>query len=86
MMGPITKYTHQLACADNIPSRVREAYRLAEEEKPGATHIEFPEDVADEQTDSTPLKRSLVRRPTAEAKSVRAAVEADRGGASRRCW
>src|SRR3984885_3336585 len=75
MMRPITKFTHQLASADNIPSRVREAFRLAEEEKPGATHIEFPEDIAEEQTDSTPLKRSLVRRPTADAKAVRAAVE-----------
>jgi acetolactate synthase-1/2/3 large subunit len=45
---------------------VREAYRLAEEEKPGATHIELPEDIADEHTDSTPLKRSLVRRPNAD--------------------
>src|SRR4029453_7212951 len=48
MMGPITKYTHQLASADNIPSRVREAFRLAEEEKPGATHLEFPEDIPEE--------------------------------------
>src|SRR5580704_6288726 len=47
MMGPITKYTHQLASADNIPSRIREAFRLAEEEKPGAVHLEFPEDIAD---------------------------------------
>jgi acetolactate synthase-1/2/3 large subunit len=76
MMKPITKYTHQLASADNIPSRIREAFRLAEEEKPGATHLEFPEDVADEQTDSTPLPRSLARRPTAESKAVRAAVRA----------
>ena len=75
MMRPITKYTHQLASADNIPSRVREAFRLAEEEKPGATHLEFPEDVADEQTDSLPLKRSLCRRPSAEPKAVRAAVK-----------
>jgi acetolactate synthase-1/2/3 large subunit len=75
MMRPITKYTHQLASADNIPSRVREAIRLAEEEKPGATHLEFPEDVADEHTDSTPLKPSLHRRPLAEAKAVRAAVK-----------
>jgi acetolactate synthase-1/2/3 large subunit len=75
MMRPITKYTHQLASADNIPSRVREAIRLAEEEKPGATHLEFPEDVADEHTDSTPLKPSLYRRPLAEAKAVRAAVK-----------
>ena len=33
MMSPITKYTHQLASSDNIPSRVREAFRLAQEEK-----------------------------------------------------
>jgi acetolactate synthase-1/2/3 large subunit len=75
MMGPITKYTHQLASADNIPSRVRESFRLAEEEKPGATHLEFPEDVADEQTDSLPIKASLCRRPSAEPKAVRAAVK-----------
>jgi acetolactate synthase-1/2/3 large subunit len=76
MMQPITKFTHQMASSDNIPSRIREAYRLAEEEKPGATHIELPEDIADEHTDSRPLKRSLVRRPNADAKSVRQAVQA----------
>ena len=45
-----------------------------EEEKPGAVHLEFPEDIADEKTDSRPLHRSLVRRPTADEKAVRAAV------------
>ncbi len=74
MMRPITKYTHQLASADNIPSRIREAFRLAEEEKPGATHLELPEDVADEQTDSQPIPASFARRPSAEVKAVRAAV------------
>lgn len=74
MMGPITKFTHQLAGANNIPSRVREAVRLAEEEKPGATHIEFPEDVAAETTSSKPIKPSMTRRPVAEAKAIRAAV------------
>jgi acetolactate synthase-1/2/3 large subunit len=76
MMGPITKYTHQMAASDNIPSRVREAFRLAEEEKPGAVHIELPEDIADEQTDALPIKRSVSRRPSADPKAVRAAVEA----------
>ena len=76
MMAPITKYTHQMASSDNIPSRVREAFRLAEEEKPGAVHIELPEDIADEHTDAMPLKRSISRRPSADAKAVRAAVEA----------
>lgn len=75
MMGPLTKFTHQLAGADNIPSRVREAIRLAEEEKPGATHIEFPEDVAAEGTSSTPITPSLTRRPVAEAKAIRATVK-----------
>lgn len=76
MMGPITKFTHQMASSDNIPSRVREAIRLAQEEKPGATHIEFPEDIAEEQTNSRPIKPSYVRRPTTDEKSVKEAVHA----------
>jgi acetolactate synthase I/II/III large subunit len=74
MMGPITKFTYQMASADNIPSRVREAIRLAEEEKPGAVHLELPEDIADEQTDSVPILRSVARRPSADQKAVAAAV------------
>ena len=76
MMGPITKYAQQLASADNIPSRVREAFRLAEEEKPGATHLELPEDIADERTSSRPIAASIARRPSAEPKAVRQAVQA----------
>ena len=45
MMGPITKYTHQIVASDSIPSRIREAFRIAEEEKPGAVHLELPEDI-----------------------------------------
>ena len=76
MMGPITKYAHQLASGDNIPSRVREAFRLAEEEKPGAVHLEFPEDIAEEKTAQRPIPASLARRPSAESKAVRQAVHA----------
>ncbi len=76
MMGPITKYAHQLAAADNIPSRVREAFRLAEEEKPGAVHLELPEDIADEHSASRPIPASVARRPSAEPKAVRVAVKA----------
>jgi acetolactate synthase-1/2/3 large subunit len=75
MMKPITKYTHQLASADNIPSRIREAFRLAQEEKPGAVHIEFPEDIAEEHTDSKPFPKSNARRPVPDEKSVRAAAK-----------
>ncbi|WP_293898541.1 acetolactate synthase large subunit [Phenylobacterium sp.] len=75
MMGPLTKFTHQLASADNIPSKVREAFRLAQEEKPGAVHIEFPEDIADEHSDEKPMPRSNARRPVADEKSIRAAAK-----------
>jgi acetolactate synthase-1/2/3 large subunit len=79
MMRPITKYTHQLASADNIPARTREAFRLAQEEKPGAAHLELPEDIAHDPTDAVPLQPSLVRRPLADGKAVQAAVRAIEG-------
>ena len=74
-MKPITKYAVSLVAGDNIPSRIREAYRIAEEEKPGAVHIELPEDIADEQTEERPIPPSAVRRPIAEAKSIDKALE-----------
>lgn len=76
MMDPITKFTHQLVSADNIPSRVREAFRLAQEEKPGATHLELAEDIAAEQATARPIAASLARRPSADSKSVRRAIAA----------
>jgi acetolactate synthase-1/2/3 large subunit len=79
LMKPITKYAIQIAAGDNIPSRVREAIRLAEEEKPGAVHLEFPEDIAEEHTSSRPIPASLARRPSAEEKAVRQAVLAIEG-------
>ena len=42
MMQPLTKYTRQLVSGANIPSRVREVFRLAQEERPGAVHLELP--------------------------------------------
>jgi acetolactate synthase-1/2/3 large subunit len=75
LMQPITKYAHQIVAADNIPSRVREAFRIAEEEKPGAVHLELPEDIADEHSDESPISASVVRRPIAEEKAINVAVE-----------
>jgi len=75
VMGPITKFASQIVSGDNIPSRVREAMRLAEEEKPGAVHLELPEDIADEETDETSIPSPVTRRPIAENKAIAAAVE-----------
>jgi acetolactate synthase-1/2/3 large subunit len=75
MMRPITKYTTQIVSGDRIPSVVREAFRLASEERPGAVHIELPEDIADEQTSAPLLAPSTVRRPIAEYKAIKSAVD-----------
>ncbi len=78
MMLPLTKYTKQIVSADNIPARVREAFRRAEEERPGATHLELPEDIAHENSESILIKASYHRRPVADDKAVARAVDAIR--------
>lgn len=75
MMQPITKYSVQIVSAHNIPARVREAFRLAETERPGATHIELPEDIAREETEAHTIHNSFDRRPLAEAKAIEKAIE-----------
>jgi len=75
MMRPITKFTHQMVSGDNVPTRVREAFRCAEEERPGASHLELPEDIADEQTSARVTQASRTRRPIAEDKAIRYATE-----------
>ena len=75
MMRPLTKYTHSIVSGNNMPSRIREAFRISQEERPGAAHLELPEDVAGEEADSQPLPRSRARRPVAEGKAIKQAVE-----------
>ena len=75
MMRPLTKYTHSIVSGNNMPSRIREAFRISQEERPGAAHLELPEDVAGEEAESQPLPRSRARRPVAEGKAIKQAVE-----------
>ena len=53
MMHPLTKYTKQIVNVNRIPSLVREAFRQACEERPGAVHLEVPEDIAAEPVDES---------------------------------
>ncbi len=76
MMRPVTKYARQIVHGANVPSAVREAFRLAEEERPGAVHLELPEDIAEECVENAHLfDPEAARRPAAEEKAVRLAVE-----------
>lgn len=74
MMRPLTKYTTRIVSGATIPPRVREAFRVAEEERPGAVHLELPEDIAAEEAAAHLYPRDRVRRPVAEEKAVARAV------------
>lgn len=74
ILNPVTKYTRQIVGADYIPAKVREAFRVAEEERPGATHLELPEDIAKDDSDAQLMPRSSPRRPVAERKAIDNAV------------
>lgn len=52
VMEPTTKMAKQIVHGNAIPSLVREAFRIAEEERPGAVLLELPEDIAAEVTDA----------------------------------
>src|ERR1700745_1041394 len=45
-MTPLTKMARQIVSAATIPSIVRDAFRLAQRERPGPVHLELPEDMA----------------------------------------
>ena len=70
MFKPVTKWATTILNADTIPEIVRKAVRLARTEKPGAVHIELPEDVAKEESDSVPLEPRRFRRSVPDEKIV----------------
>lgn len=57
VMRPITKWNARLSDPAIIPEVVRKAFKIAEAEKPGSTHIELPEDVMAADVDDEPLPR-----------------------------
>jgi acetolactate synthase-1/2/3 large subunit len=54
-MKPLTKSARQIVSTASIPTVVREAFRLAAEERPGPVHLELPEDVAGSEAPDVPL-------------------------------
>ena len=56
LFDPICKMSKQIVHGNTIPSLVREAFRLASEERPGAVLLELPEDIAEEPCDAPVIK------------------------------
>ncbi|MFQ5780014.1 MAG: acetolactate synthase large subunit [Nitrospiria bacterium] len=75
MMQPITKFSHQIVSGNTIPHLIRESFRIAEDEKPGAVHLELPEDIASETSDRAPFSVTEVDPPRASQEAIEAAVK-----------
>jgi acetolactate synthase-1/2/3 large subunit len=75
MMNPLTKYSKQVVDANNIASMVRDSFKIAQEEKPGAVHIELPEDIAAEEAEMSlfPVARNCY--PVAHERAIKAALK-----------
>lgn len=75
MFKPVTKWATTILDADTIPEIMRKAVRVARTEKPGAVHVELPEDIAKEQTDALPLSPRRFRRSVPDDKITDQAFE-----------
>jgi acetolactate synthase-1/2/3 large subunit len=79
VMRPITKWNARLSDPAIIPEVVRKAFKVAETEKPGATHIELPEDVMAAEVEAEPLPRRQPVRPEPSARELLKAADLIRG-------
>jgi acetolactate synthase-1/2/3 large subunit len=70
LFRPITKWNARVASPEIIPEVVRKAFKIAESEKPGATHLELPEDVMAATVDSEPLPRRRPVKPEPGAREL----------------
>src|SRR2546422_9095689 len=82
-MTPLTKTARQIVSAATIPSIVRDAFRLAQQERPGPVHLELPEDVAAENVPDVPLVKAHpidipIASPAALERAAELIVKAER--------
>ncbi len=75
MFTPVTKWAHSIIHPDTIPEVTRKAVRLARTEKPGACHLELPEDIAQMKTSKKPLPPRRFRRPVPDEVIITKAFE-----------
>ena len=69
MFKPVTKWNVRLQSPAMIPEAVRKAFKVAQAQKPGPTHIELPEDVMAAPADGAPLPVSSRRRRPSPTRS-----------------
>lgn len=75
MFAPITKRTKQVIQPDTVSEIVRLAFKYAESGKPGATHIDLPNDIAKMPAATRPLLRQSPQRTYASTEHIAAAAQ-----------
>ncbi|MFH1372940.1 MAG: acetolactate synthase large subunit [bacterium] len=75
MFKPITKWNASIQNPQVVTEVVRKAFKLAEMEKPGATHFELPEDIARLDCSHQPITPRPVRRAAPDSQAVSAAMQ-----------
>ena len=74
MYAPITKRSKQIILPDTVGEIVRLAFKYAENGKPGATHIDLPQNIAKMPADAVPLKRQQIHDLYADPTHIAAAA------------
>jgi len=74
-MRPLTKMAQQIVSASSIPTIVRDAFRVAREERPGPVLLELPEDIAAEEAESDIVPSHPIEIPIAQAQAIERAAE-----------
>src|SRR6195952_4450765 len=69
-MRPLTKMATQIVSAQSIPTLVRDAFRVAQQERPGPVHLELPEDVASDEAAAEIIPPHVVELPVAPAVAI----------------
>ena len=74
MFAPVTKWNTQIVRPSNTPEIIRKAFKLAQKEKPGAVHIDLPENIGAMPVAGKPLKRDTREQSYASFRSFNAAA------------
>jgi acetolactate synthase-1/2/3 large subunit len=75
ILRPVVKWNARVSSAEIIPEVVRKAFKVAESEKPGATHLELPEDVMQRPLDASPLPHRAPVQPEPGVRELQRAAE-----------
>ena len=75
IFAPISKYSSRVLTPNVVPEVIRKAFKLAQTEKTGACFIEFPENLAEMEIDSKPLRAQQPTMPQPADDRVTAAAE-----------